>query len=652
MSTHDFITNRKIAGKLAMLLFAGAPCLQAINFIETFDGASLDPLIWESTGSKSRTVASGFLTFQNDGGDWASGDLSTEKRFFMPPAGETTTIVWTLGKGSITTVNPNDDGKSIRYQVGIQSANEPATQKEHWKNTTGGLWIDLDDIRPTNTSMASGFARYADDTKAVDSQANSLGPVSLDWNWESDTHVLKLAFTDTEYSWFDGDTLLYTDLWANAGIDTEFENGFRVLAVGMNFAAGRGTTSIDKIEVINAGEPPALITSFTASTLAAFGTQTIDLNWNVEAGATVSLGQGIGDVTSLTVDGIGRFAVQLPDVTTPTSFPYLLTVSNGGETITRTLNINVKPLPELTIEDFSEDFDGDFLDTTVWEHLGDQTYSIANSRIQWAADGSAWSHGEVASLLAFPVPPAGSPTTITWTYGPSSVTVDNGDGTAIRPLMGIFSAFEDHPWSRQYWQNTKGGLWLDLDNMGNTRPDGAAGSLRAANDTKAFESGATTISNIDIPDWNWQTESHQFSLVLTDTGFTWFSGSTELGSGLYADYGIDSEFSGGFKIMAMGGNFDAGRGLMSVESISLTNGAAAGPAEILVTGILYSPTTKSLEFNWTSVAGTEYEIDLLLPDGSWSGFDDGIIADSALTTHIVPNVANSSGIYQIRALSR
>ena len=187
--------------------------------------------------------------------------------------------------------------------------------------------------------------------------------------------------------------------------------------------------------------------------------------------------------------------------------------------------------------------------------------------------------------------------------------------------------------------------------MGNTRIDGASGALIAANDTKPFESGGTNVTNIDIPDWNWQTESHTFTLQLTDTGFTWFNGETELGGGLYADYGLDDEFSAGFKIMAMSGNSNQGRGTMSIDTISVENGAAAGPAEIIVTNLDYNSDEESLALTWTSIANVQYEIDILLPNGTWTNVEDQILATGPLTSLTLSNVTDQSGIYQIRAIT-
>lgn len=644
--------DRRVSSVFGFCILASGIFLRAEDFVEDFDGSELDPATWESSGAKSRSVENGFLTFDNDGGNWASGDVSTEERFFLPPAGETTTILWTLGPASITTANPGGEGKSIRYQVGIHSANEKDPRKEHWANTTGGTWIDLDDIRPTATSTAAGFAIYTDDTKVINSQGTNLGPVTLNWNWETENHVLKLEITETEYRWFDGDTLLFSDLWANAGIDTEFSNGFRVLALGMNFDQGRGTTSFEKIEVLNPFGPPELLKSFGSSKNTAFTGETMTFDWEVSTSATsISIDQGVGDVSGNTVNGVGQIEIIAPPVDVPTTIPYTLSVGDGLETITRTIQIAVNPPVPLSTESFDDDFDDGVLDLTRWETLGEKGYSIADSLITWDDGAGDWGHGELISVNAFPVPTPGAPTTITWTYGPCSVTNSNADGSAIRPLMGIFSAYETNNWSRQHWQNTTGGIWLDLVTMGNNRPDGASGAIHAANDTKPFESNAPEVTAVDISDWNWQTESNTFSLVLTDTGFTWLSGETEIGSGLYADYGIDTEFDSGFRITALSVSNNMGRGIIPFESITLDNGAAAGPPEIVITDLAYDPNGQGLDLTWTSFEGITYAIEVLLPDGNWSTVETGIDAAGATTSFSLSGVTETSGIYRVRSLA-
>ncbi len=103
-------------------------------------------------------------------------------------------------------------------------------------------------------------------------------------------------------------------------------------------------------------------------------------------------------------------------------------------------------------------FDDAQLNTAEWEHRGDKTYTMSDSRINWAANGSNWSHGEVDTVKVFPVPPAGRLTTIRWTLGKADVTVPGPGGNSLRPVLGICSAFETNTWTRQHWQNTLGFL--------------------------------------------------------------------------------------------------------------------------------------------------------------------------------------------------
>ncbi len=53
--------------------------LAAIDIIEDFNGTELDTAVWENTGPKTQSVTDGALIFNDDGGDWGSGDISVER---------------------------------------------------------------------------------------------------------------------------------------------------------------------------------------------------------------------------------------------------------------------------------------------------------------------------------------------------------------------------------------------------------------------------------------------------------------------------------------------------------------------------------------------------------------------------------------------
>ena len=644
MATHNnkAPSNLKAFLRLSAVILAGATSSYGIDIIDDFDGTELDAAIWESTGNKTVSVADSAITWADDGGDWGSGDISTQKRLFLPPTGETTVVEWTLGPAGITTPNPGDDGKTVRYQIGLHSANETNPKREHWVNTTGGIWIDLDVMSPNDTTNASGNILFADDTKVASTAANQLAGASLSWNWETENKVIRLEFTEDEYTWYDGVTVLATQTWADANIDTEFDNGYRVLALGMNFNGGRTTTSFETIAITNAAEPPAILTSFASNKLTVTSGEKFDLNWLIADGSTASIDQGIGNVDAQTNLGVGSLGQVAPDVANPTDVPFMLTVMNGGETATRTIQISVQPAPELCLEHINEEFDEAFLDTDLWEHIGNKSYDVADGKVNWAADGGDWGHGELASVKAFPIPDVGKSTTITWTLGPNSVTTASGDGTALRPMLGIASAFEREPYSKQHWQNTTGGIWLDLNNVGDPRTDGVSGEIYISDDTKSFASNGTSLGGIDVPAWNWKTENHVFSLVLTDTGFTWLDGETELMSGTYADNNLDDEFSRGFLVLMSAINHSTGRGPMSLEAINIDNAGAApilsGP--INVTDVAYNNESSEFTLTWDSILGNTYAVYYSSDLVDWSSdVDDDVSGGDGTTIFTFNNPA-------------
>lgn len=226
------------------------------------------------------------------------------------------------------------------------------------------------------------------DSKLSDSQGTGLaGVVISDWNWQTESREFRLELTDTGYTWFDGATQLGTQTWADAGIDTEFGNGYRVMALGMNYDSGRGTSSIERVEVRNPGEPPKLIAAFGPSKGVVTAGQQSSLIWQIDPEASASIDQGIGNVDNRTTDGSGSIFIIPPDVTEPTSIIYTLTVTKGAEEEVREASLSVSPRPELVYDDFVDDFIGAALDSDLWETRGGKTFSVADSRVTWNDDG-------------------------------------------------------------------------------------------------------------------------------------------------------------------------------------------------------------------------------------------------------------------------
>lgn len=628
---------------LSALALLSIGSIQAIDFIEEFDGIEIDPAVWEVDRNKLGSLVGGHLEIDDDGGNWARYAIKSEQRFFVPEAGQTSVFEWELAPGSITT----DAGQSIRIQIGIVSSNEPNPNPEHWPNTTGGLWIDLDNIQNFDTANVYGSTVFADDTKTSGSNGTASA-ISVPWNWQTENKILRLELTNDSYKWLDGATILYEDTLANAGIDNEFGNGFRVIALGMNFDTGRGTTAFERIEVTNGQGPQGLLQSFASALPTVFGGQKIDLTWTIDAAASATIDQGVGNVDAQTTAGTGNTTVIAPDVTEATSLIYTITVSKAGEPDdTQELVINVVPPSELCLDNFSEDFSSGFIDETRWNKRGNDTSSVTDDVVTWDNTNIGnWAHGEIDTQKVFPIPPAGSPTTITWSLGKASATTDDpNDATrALRPVMGVVSAFANNSWTLQHWQNTEGGLWLDINVMSTADTSSVAGGIHYADDTKTVNTNAATVSNFSVSGWDWPTDDQEFSLVMTDTSYTWFAGENELGGGLYVDAGLDTgpggEFSKGFRVMFAAVNYDNGRGTISLNSIDVQNGGVAGPAGPPVITNVIDNNDGTVTLTWNSIGDAEYAIHTSATlTNDWVESIDGIMGTGASTSFSV----NTSG---------
>jgi hypothetical protein len=629
---------------LAALSLPVVPTVAAADFLENFDGSTLNLEVWERIGEKSITVAGSRLTWADDGGNWADGEISPWRSFYLPSAGQTTTILWQLGPASIT-VDRGAAEPSMRYQIGIYSANNTATRREHWANTTGGVWCDITGIRSGTPGGVDGELFHANDSKLSDSQGTGLaGVVISDWNWQTESREFRLELTDIGYTWFDGTTQLGTQTWADAGIDTEFGNGYRVMALGMNYDSGRGTSSIERVEVRNPGEPPKLIAAFGPSKGMVTAGQQSSLIWQIDPEASASIDQGIGNVDNRTTDGSGSIFIIPPDVTEPSSIIYTLTVTKGAEEEVREASLSVLPRPELVYDDFVDDFVGTALDPDLWETRGGKTFVVADGRVTWNDDGGNWDHNEVDSKIAFPLPPRGRSTIVRWVLGPGEITTDVGN--SIRYQFGLFSYHETAGWSRQTWQNSSGGIWLDIGTINNSNPGGVSGGVLWADDQKPVNSQYDWLAGFTVSDWNWQTDTHEFSVVLTDLGFTWYSGEDQLYQGTWEEVNIDNEFANGFKIMAAGMNYDTGRGFTSLERIQVINGAVR--EQFSITSI--EPVAGGWSFFWESTAGepATYTVQRL-PEvgGAWSTLAENLPAQGTTTSYTDTDAPSTQAFYRV-----
>ena len=120
--------------------------------------------------------------------------------------------------------------------------NDTATTEIYTLSLHDALPIYIDNIANANPSTVAGNLRGANDTKEPSSNANDLGFQQINWNWQTENKVIRLDLTDTGFTWFEDGVQMLTSVWTSLELDAEFANGYRVLAIGMNFDQGRGTT--------------------------------------------------------------------------------------------------------------------------------------------------------------------------------------------------------------------------------------------------------------------------------------------------------------------------------------------------------------------------------------------------------------------------
>lgn len=624
---HCHLGIKRCLGELTAAILVSQSA-SAVDIVENFDGAALDAAVWSSAGPKTTTVAGGKLTFEADGtGSWNRGNILSQQKFIIPEAGITTVIEWTLGPAEVTAVH--ESGQTLRYQAGIISSNQGGDNPEHWPNNTGGIWLDLDGLQDADRTSAVGNFLDANDTKAASNNGSVILGLDPSWNWDADNLVYRLEMTSVGYTWFEAGIEMVSVTWADREIDNEFDNGFQIFALGMRLDSGQGTTSYEKIEVTDAVELPGLFSSFTTTVTNAVSEQPVTLAWAIETGATGIMNQEIGTINTLTTAGIGSIDLIMPIVTEPTDVPYTLTVTDGVDTIEKTIVIRVLSEPDLSTESFLDHFNEGF-NAERFDSLGDgnKGYAIDESKIFWAAGGNNWGVGEIATVENFPLPEPGASTVITWELGPATVTAPfsaENDTQAIRPMLGIYSALEEQTYSKQHWQNTAGGLWFDISTLSATRTDGASGDIVYSAPSKAAASNGEILGGLDLA-WNWETENKIISLELSPTGFTWKDGEIEVASGTYAEYGLDASFQFGYGIMFSAINSSEGRGLISLDSLELAQETSKLAAEGEITDITYNADT-SVTLIWNSIAGNSYLVYTSTDLENWIEQVDGVEAE-------------------------
>lgn len=113
-----------------------------------------------------------------------------------------------------------------------------------------------------------------------------------------------------------------------------------------------------------------LVESFAADVTTAFAGQNIELSWNVSPGSTVTIDQGIGDVTGMTTDGTGSTTVQVSADTT-----FTLTAEKDGNSETRAVSVTIQSDIVSFIADPTNVPEGSPT-TLSWEANPDATLSI------------------------------------------------------------------------------------------------------------------------------------------------------------------------------------------------------------------------------------------------------------------------------------
>lgn len=230
LNVHNRLMHRQASPQLLKYLKGSAAALlstsavHGIDLIENFDGTEVDTAVWDIGGAKTLSVSDGRITMEDGAGNWANGNIRSQQRFFLPEAGETTSIEWVLGAAVDSAESAN--GETVRMQIGVVSANQTGDNPEHFPNDTGGVWVDLDGFFNTDLTAVSGALFVTNDTKVSGGNGTNFGTVFPSWDWKTGTVTYRLDITDTGYTWFENDAQVSAVNWADFDLDTEFDNGF------------------------------------------------------------------------------------------------------------------------------------------------------------------------------------------------------------------------------------------------------------------------------------------------------------------------------------------------------------------------------------------------------------------------------------------
>ncbi|MDG2125243.1 MAG: hypothetical protein P8J87_16185, partial [Verrucomicrobiales bacterium] len=154
---------------------------------------------------------------------------------------------------------------------------------------------------------------------------------------------------------------------------------------------------------------------------------------------------------------------------------------------------------------------------------------------------------------------------------------------------------------------------------------------------------------VTVPDWNWLTEDHEFSLEITPFGYTWYSGQDEINSGTWADDNLDNEWVNGFRVFACGMNYSSGDGTSSIQSISVDNGGEVPFFNI----VSVSKNTGGVDLTWesttdeASVYNVERRSDLT---GPWTAIAENLASTGETTSYTDATPPIGHSFYRITKL--
>ena len=642
-------SRKPIATFLCAILMAFTPLFGPAAQAEIIDdfnsGTAPNPAIWEEKGFLgflgSTTVSGGYLVFDGSVENWGIEEVATITNYYLPGPGVTTTVTWVMGPATIGTTNAAGDS-SIRLQLAIVSSSQVGQSFQHFGNTEGGIWLDINNVGLTNTSGVGTQLRYANDTKLPNEDATFLADYDVTgWAWQSTDRTFSVELTDVGYTWFDGGTPIATSTWAVAGIEAgaEFINGFRIDALYQNNDTGRGGGSVNRVEIENPIVSD-IIVSLTANPNPLLGGLGITLDFEVDPAATVSFDQGIGPVGQ--VAGIGSVTVDTPPVSVTSNIIYTMTATTGVVDETRSATVTLTPpVTGLKLPSFDDHFLGSALDTNFWERNSTPvTHTVDVSFISFDGEtGGNWAPGEIHTLDVFRIPGPGESTEYTFELGPAAVTTTNAAGFEFRYSLGIVSADEPpNDWSLEVWQNDRGGVWYEIE-FEDGVTNSAGGTVWWADETKVADSmdNAVDLPFAQLQPWNWKVDNHTVTLRLTDVGFFWYDGSNLLAAASWDP--LAGEMLNGYRLMAAGVNYDTGRALTSIDRISASSVSTDFDFTSIVEGASVTVAWGPIYTNGT------YNVDRSadLAGGSW----DNLVTDLGTNVFTDASATSNSAFYRV-----